>query len=587
MIYLSQLVTGDRIWEKYWFYRCERGIVIMKDEKRKRKSSIKIELIALTLIPLIVIGLITASIAGTLIRHGMESEVLGGLDALSKFYRDSRMNTTVPFVENELEDQLKEELGYDFTWFEGDTRAHTSVITADGKRPIGTQAAPEVIEAVINGGQPYTSTNTMVAGTAYYVAYEPVKADGKVVGMAFVGKPKTSVDSHINSSVIILTGIVFLCIIIAGIVSLIISTRIGQVVKEVEKIIVTLADGRFVKAEKHLDRTDELGDMLREMNGLSDELDGILMGIKKSTDDVDAHAIEVEEMSEKIFANAEHAETAVAEIASGATQQAEEIQSATENVGNIAEAVQRVLSSAVQLEETAKNMHANSRESADQLSKLSVASDEMSESVNQISQSIGATSDAVERINAKVASITEIASQTNLLSLNASIEAARAGEAGRGFAVVAEEIGKLAVDSAKAAEEISGEMNVLLAESQDAVRKSESVMKATEEQKTVLVSTVDNINSLIDDIQTTVDGVESIAEDAKSCDEAKNVVVDAMSGLSAISEENAAASQETANSMRELNENLQVLENSAKTMEQIANDMEERMKFFKLEESSV
>ncbi len=554
----------------------------MQSNDKKGKVSIKVRLLALTLIPLILVGLVTTVIAGVMIRAGMEDEVLEGLASTAKFYRDIKFSEGANYAESELEDKLKADVGYDFTWFEGDTRVNTSVITSEGKRPIGTQAAPEVVAAVINGGQSFTNNNTNVAGSPYYVAYEPIKEGGKVVGMAFVGKPKKSVDSHINKSIMTLVIIVVICIIIAAVVTFIVATRMAVVIKEVESIIQVLADGRFSRAERYLDRGDELGDMLRNMNGLNDGLNDIMIGIKQSTNDVDNHAVEVGQMSERIFANAESAENSVEDIASGATQQAEEIQSATENVANIAEAVQRVLNSAVELEETARNMHENSRASAEQLSKLSVASDEMSDSVNQISQSIGATSDSVERINQRVASITEIASQTNLLSLNASIEAARAGEAGRGFAVVAEEIGKLAVDSAKAAEEISSEMSVLLAESQDAVRKSESVMRATEEQKNVLISTVNNINNLIEDIKTTVAGVESITQDAKTCDEAKNIVVDAMSGLSAISEENAAASQETANSMKQLNENLQMLDQSARRMEEIAGEMGERMTFFKI-----
>jgi methyl-accepting chemotaxis protein len=188
----------------------------------------------------------------------------------------------------------------------------------------------------------------------------------------------------------------------------------------------------------------------------------------------------------------------------------------------------------------------------------------------------------VQSVNKKVEGITNIASQTNLLALNASIEAARAGEAGKGFAVVAEEIGKLATDSANITKQIQVDMNNLLNQSTSAKIKTDEVSNISKSVSEVLADTIKQINGLIGNVSETVKGVKEISSLAGKCDSSKNVIVDAMSSLSAISEENAASTEETSAAMIELGSAVNSLTSSANELKEVSDTLQKELKFFEI-----
>ncbi len=430
-------------------------------------------------------------------------------------------------------------------------------------------------EAQTNGSGSYVGTNN---GRKLIMSYLKEPNTGWVVVMV---SDYNVVMKGTKRSAMLIIGIGVLMLIIAVAISLNMAGSFTKPLKAVNDSVTKLADGQFERISKYTDRKDEFGDIINNTNSVIDKLDEIVKSIKASTVSVNESSEELADTANQISQTADDVSTAVQEIASGATQQADEIQSVTESVGDIDVATGHVQESTGDLVNLAGRMQNVSTESAQSLADLQQSSQNMSDSISAISEKIAATSKAVENINEKVEGIASIATQTNLLSLNASIEAARAGEAGKGFSVVAEEIGKLADDSRAMADEIRKEMDVLLEESQAAVTMAADVQRENTEQVEVLGATVQSVNAMIQDISATVDSAKSIETDAGTCVSAKNVVADAMSSLSAISEENAASSEETGASMEELSATVTTLASSADNLRSIATQLNEEMAFFK------
>src|SRR5713226_8327114 len=134
---------------------------------------------------------------------------------------------------------------------------------------------------------------------------------------------------------------------------------------------------------------------------------------------------------------------------------------------------------------------------------------------------------ATQKIGEVVDLIRAIAGQTNLLALNATIEAARAGEAGKGFAVVASEVKLLAGQTAKATEEITGQIGAIQSAVADAAQAIEQVNHIIEQIFTIastVAITVEEQNRAVAGI---AEGVQRASSEAQGGAEAMGRVAGA------------------------------------------------------------
>jgi methyl-accepting chemotaxis protein len=203
----------------------------------------------------------------------------------------------------------------------------------------------------------------------------------------------------------------------------------------------------------------------------------------------------------------------------------------------------------------AEGATAASRESAASVATVATASGELAGSIDGISRQMAdslqiadaavreaaatdaqvkSLNQAAQRIGDVAKMISDIAGQTNLLALNATIEAARAGEAGKGFAVVASEVKSLAAQTARATEEISGQITGIQSATDATVRAISGIQQTIARMNAIaneVARAVEGQNAATREISASVQGASNGARTALDDLAALKREVDATGGV--------------------------------------------------------
>ena len=362
------------------------------------------------------------------------------------------------------------------------------------------------------------------------------------------------------------------------------STRMFKRVGQMQGMIDRMKNLDFTVDEtetKLLQSKDEFGIMAKALASLQQKLGETVSQIKNQSDRLFDSSNGMYKNISNMTQTTDQVDRAVQEIAEGATNQANETQKANENVITIGTMIEDTNNEVEELKKTAKNMQEAERTALEILEELGTVNQHTKASVEEIAQQTMTTNVSATKIREVTGLITDIAEETNLLSLNASIEAARAGEAGRGFAVVASQIQKLAEQSDVSAKQIENIIDQLVADSEKAVATMEQVQRIIDEQSRDVDRTGEVFRSVSDGIQKSIDGINLIGQKVQNMDQARIAVVDTVSNLSAIAEENAASTQESSASVTSITGIADEMQISSEDMRKIAEDLDQRMAAFK------
>jgi len=381
---------------------------------------------------------------------------------------------------------------------------------------------------------------------------QPMAAQTELTDKAIKAMEKESDDltGSVNST-ILWTAIAFLAglILTVGAALTIIGRYVTRPLSALSGAMSAVGRGEFAADIAGEDRQDEIGSMARALAGMRSDLKEA--ALQRQQDAARDEAARKRLQQREALSNGFVAH--MRELAGGFGKSSTEVAEAARSLAATAEETSRqadvVATSAASASNSVQTVAAASEELAVSVKEITnqvTHSARIAESAFREAEGANAQINALATNAAAIGEVVDlirnIANQTNLLALNATIESARAGELGRGFAVVASEVKQLALQTAKATDDISGRVAEMQQATGSTVQSINEIVRTLSSVKDVSVSIAGSVEQqggaileVASNCQKAATGAEEVTHNIAEVGQAANMTGAASSQLMSLS----------------------------------------------------